>query len=187
MSTKLSLKLPLLFLSFLVCSAHADKLNGIVGPSGFFNWQITDSEKATRQLYKFEFTRLTKHFGVDFRVGTGEGYTDYGGAFRLFNHIELGGDSDRATGITYGGGAGGMWSSLDDVSATSGENNERTDVVFHAFTRYIYDFGNNIGLGIELEYQFVPYTAFRYGIPRQIRENRHRILLGLNFLFDPGI
>lgn len=165
-------------------AAHAKQLDGLIGPSIYYLQHASVREKGGSVLYKFEFTRLSRHFGLDARLGTGQGYTDMGGSLRLFQHYAF--NTNSNTGLILGGGLGAMFAELSQ-SPVYGKKNSQMDMVAHAFVRFLYDFERSVGLALDLEYQLVPYRSYSVGPPSNDRALRHRFGVAASLLFDPGI
>ena len=160
-------------------------LDGFVGAGGGVVTQLTDTEKGTREVVRLEFARLRKYIAIDFRVGFGQNYSDFGGMFRLYKHIKFGNES--STGISLGLGGGAMYS--QGKPPTAGQDRQPFfDVIGAPFARFIWDWGNGVGMGFDLEYQLVPLTNFTNDTATDnvsdIHELRQRIMFGVSFLFE---
>lgn len=160
-------------------------LDGYVGLGGAILHQFSSQEEGTRQNIKVEFARLRKWISIDARVGLGQGYSDFGGLFRFYKHWKF--DKDSATGISLGAGIGAMYS--QGVSPVAGEGRKAfVDVIGAPFVRFIWDWGNGVGLGIDAEYQLVPYTMYTDDTGTDsvddVRELRNRVFLGVSLLIE---
>lgn len=161
-------------------------LDGFVGVGGSIVSHLSEGEQGTRQNVRVEFARIRKWIAIDLRVGFGQDYTDFGGNFRVFKHIRFT-DRDSATGLSLGMGLGGMYS--QGQSPKPGDDRQPfADIIVSPFARFIWDWGNGVGMGFDLEYQAVPYTTYMEDTATDnfddIRDLRHRIMFGVSFLFE---
>lgn len=162
-------------------------LDGYVGLGGALLQQFTDEEAGTRQNIKVEFVRLRKWISLDARVGLGNGYSDFGGLFRLYKHWKF--DRESSTGISLGAGLGAMYS--QGTSPLPGlERQPFIDAIGAPFIRYIWDWGNGMGISFDLEYQIVPIRNYTEDTEFDDVEDdqtlRNRVLLGVSLLFEVG-
>ena len=126
-------------------------LDGFVGLGGGLVNQMTEEDgrgdadlAGARNYVHVEFARLRKWVSIDLRAGFGKEYNDFGGLFRVARHWKFG--SEAATGISFGAGVGAMYSS--GIRRTgSTERDAFVDCVGAPFVRYIWDWGNSMGVG----------------------------------------
>jgi len=160
-------------------------LDGYVGLGGAILQQLSDKEAGTRQNIKVEFARIRKWISLDARVGLGKDYSDFGGVFRLYKHWKF--DGESSTGISLGAGVGAMYS--QGASPAAGLDRQPfIDGIGAPFIRYIWDWGNGMGLSFDLEYQLVPMRMFTEDSETDEVEDdqnlRNRVLFGVNVLFE---
>ncbi|MEZ4813835.1 MAG: hypothetical protein R3A80_01340 [Bdellovibrionota bacterium] len=162
-------------------------LDGYVGLGGAFLQQLSAEEEGTRQIIRVEFARIRKWISLDARVGLGQNYSDFGGLFRVYKHWKF--NKESSTGISFGAGVGAMYS--QGATPVSGLDRQPfIDAIGAPFIRYIWDWGNGMGLGIDLEYQLVPLRMFTEDTDTDNVEDdqnlRQRIMLGVSLLFEVG-
>jgi hypothetical protein len=168
----------------------ADPIDGYVALIGGVINHSSSIESGSRKAIRAEFTRLSSYISIDFRLGTGLGYLDSGGAFKVFKHWNF--FSDSGTGISLGLGAGASYvNKVDSPSiasgtiASNGSVRGFTDVFVAPFLRFIYDFRQGFGLIGEFEYNYVPIRYFTGTIaPRNDRTARGRTLFSIGLAFE---
>ncbi len=162
-------------------------LDGYVGLGGAFLQQFSDEESGTRQNIRVEFARIRKWISLDARVGLGQDYSDFGGLFRLYKHWKF--DRESSTGISLGAGVGAMYSQ-GTTPAAGLDRQPFIDAIGAPFIRYIWDWGNGMGLSFDLEYQIVPMRMFTEDTETDNVEDdknlRNRVLFGMSILFEVG-
>ncbi len=160
-------------------------LDGYVGLGAGFNRHLTESESGSRYNFKVEFARLRKWISMDFRAGIGQDYSDFGAMLRFYKHWKFGPES--ATGMLFGVGGGGMYS--QGITPPAGLDRQAFfDAIAAPFVRYIWDWGNGVGMGFDLEYQLVPLTGYPGDTETDTYEDnqdlRQRVVFGVSFLFE---
>ncbi len=163
-------------------------LNGVVAPAVSFLQPAEAYETDSRIYGRIEFMRIPKNIGLDFRVGSGGGYTDLGLSIKFFKHWQF--STGAATGVSAGLGIGGLYSKGSDAISSEldfnpGENGENDFIeLFGApFIRYIWDWGNQFGMGVELEYQILPFRRFVQSPTKTIEDVQQKFALTVMFLF----
>ena len=128
-----------------VSSAHAaDELNTYVMPMGTFTRHMHTTEDGNRLGGRLEFANMNKYFAVDFRFGTGNNYTDFGGSAKFFNHWRFDGYA-----IGVGMGLTGLYSKGPN-NVTEASRQPFVDAGGSPFVRFILDRKWGVGLMIEL-------------------------------------
>ncbi len=128
--------------------SSAQPIDGFVSPAFVFS----SVAKASRTRVDIQFGRLQKNVELDFSFGNGNGYRDYGVAFRVFNHFQFGSD-DKATGVSVGLGIGAY-------SADKATPRPFVDLGVSPFVRGVYDFGIGVGIALEAGLQLVPLRSY---------------------------
>lgn len=164
-------------------SLHAkEALDGYLALSGGMIRHMTASDqvngKDTRYGGRLDFVRLQKNVALDFRFGNGLTYQDFGGAFKLFEHIAF--TSSSATGLTLGAGIGAMYSKTGLTSV----NRAFYETFAPVFGRLLFDFGFGMGLFFDAEYSAMFQRRFAEGTQsgtNQSISNRYYLGAGLAF------
>ncbi|HVJ65312.1 MAG TPA: hypothetical protein VM901_08660 [Bdellovibrionota bacterium] len=129
---------------------RAEALDGYIALTGGLIKHMSASDqsagKASRYMGRLDFVRVQKNVALDLRFGSGMDYQDMGGAFKVFHHFAFSGST--ATGISLGGGLGGMYSR----AGVEGTNATFYELFSPVFARVIFDMGLGFGLLLDAEY-----------------------------------
>jgi len=173
------------FLSLLIAPAafadSANSLNRYIGTGGSTVVQITPKESGTRFGGRLQFGVLDPGAELDFRIGSGLGYTDYGSSFRFFGHWNQGGTFQLSAGL----GLGFLYSrgKSDNNVAT---DDSTFDPLVTPFVRVIADTGKGWGVAFETALEAVPERLKGLGDTNPTRDRvfRNRIALTISLLFN---
>lgn len=159
-------------------------LDGFVGIGGGVVQHLTAGETGVRQNLHLEFTRLRKSISLDTRFGFGGSYSDFGLLFRVYRHWRF--NPKNSTGLSLGVGAGGLYSP-GETPENSTKKAAFVDLVAAPFARFLWDWGNGMGIEASLEYQLVPYQVL-VGAKEQDQKNDNtlysRVGFNLSLLFE---
>ncbi len=165
-------------------------LDGFVGIGGGMVQHLTESklsegDRGLRQYAHLEFSRLRKWVSLDARAGFGQEYNDYGLLFRVYRHWRM--NSKNSTGLSLGGGVGGFYSPQKNLSSTE-KRHAFLDLMGAPFVRFIWDWGNGMGIEANLEYQLLPLRKYiGSGVTSETENDnnlRTRVAFGLSLLFE---
>ena len=163
-------------------------LDGFVGIGGgtvqhLTESQFTEDDRGLRQYAHLEFSRLRRWIALDVRAGFGQDYNDYGLVFKIYKHWRF--NPKNSTGLSLGAGVGGMYSPKKTLSETESRY-AFIDFVGAPFARYIWDWGNGMGIEASLEYQLLPLRKYvgDTSITEDNNDLRTRVAFGLSLLFE---
>lgn len=160
-------------------------LDGFVSVGGGFiqhlkENELTQNDKGVRQYAHLEFTRLRRWIALDVRAGFGHGYNDYGLIFKVYKHWRF--NPKNSTGLSLGAGLGGMYS--PKKNSPTDPRNPYIDLVGSPFARYMWDWGNGVGIEASLEYQLIPLRKYTDTPSTSNSDLRTRLGFGLSLLFE---
>lgn len=161
--------------------AHAEALDGYVGFGGGMIRHLGAADKVagkdTRYGGRIDFVRLQKSVALDLRGASGLTYQDFGAAFKIFHHFQF--SPSNATGISLGGGLGGMYSR----SGFEGADESFYEIFTPVFARVLLDFGFGMGIYLDAEYAPMLQRRFTAGATSDNRDIANRYYLGAGVAF----
>ena len=160
-------------------------LDGFIGIGGGMIQHLTENELTQhdigfRQYAHLEFTRLRRLISLDLRAGFGHGYNDYGLIFKVYKHWRF--SAKNSTGLSLGAGVGGMFS--PKKNSPTDPRNPYVDLIGVPFVRYMWDWGNGVGMEASLEYQLIPLRKDTDTPSTSNSDLRTRFGFGLSLLFE---
>jgi hypothetical protein len=160
-------------------------LDGFIGIGGGMTKNLTQNELTQddikyRQYAHLEFNRLRRWIALDLRAGFGNSYNDYGLIFKVYKHWRF--SSKNSTGLSLGAGVGGMFS--PKKNSPTDPRDPYVDLIGVPFARYIWDWGNGVGIEASLEYQLIPLRKYMDTPSTSNSDLRTRFGFGLSLLFE---
>ncbi|MBP7844754.1 MAG: hypothetical protein KA116_08060 [Proteobacteria bacterium] len=163
-----------------IVHSYAEEMQGFVGIGYSPAIQFDGPDAGLRQTARLDFIRIPKNFGLELRASKNSDYQDLGALLKIFKVWNL--NSQTATGIHAGIGLGANFS--DKYQNTDLNQRERgTEGFLHGYSRFLWDFGNSVGLAFDLAYEYSPFLKIN-SYSKNFNPSTQRFIFGVMLAVD---
>ncbi len=126
-------------------------VEAVIAPHYALQYKSEPWKSGIRNSFRLDFARISSGVSLNMIIGSGLGYTDYGGLLRFFGTHGFMGDQLR---LWYGVGIGATYTSgaATSVSGLSSKFSY-TDVIVNPFVRLTYDLNGWVAPFVEVSWE----------------------------------